>query len=131
MSPRSKVHDMARYPTGLTRPLPEPDNSDAWPRGLDLAIDDQPLGTTAPCLNPECVEAVDYDLDARGSGPLYCSHFCRSRTSDLRVRVAQQLQVIDTALGPDYRYARGVHRTELRDRQRHLMWWLARLSTER
>lgn len=118
----------ARYPTGLTRPLPEPDNSDSWPRILDLALDDQPLGTTAPCLNPECDQDVDYDLDTPGPGPLYCSHFCRSRTSDLRVRVTQQLKVIESALGPDYRYVRGVPRAELRDRQRHLMWWQARLS---
>lgn len=122
---------MATYPTGLTRPLPEPDDSTSWPRLLDLAIDEQPLGTTAACLNPECDQSVEFDFDARGPGPLYCSHFCRSRTSDLRVRVTQQLQVIETALGPKYRSARGTPRTELRDRQRHLKWWHARLSTER
>lgn len=122
---------MATFPTGLTRPLPEPDDSRSWPRLLDLAIDEQPLGTTAACLNPECDQAVEYAVDGRGPGPLYCSHFCRSRTSVLRVRVAQQLQVIETALSAKYRYARGIPRTELRDRQRHLKWWLARLSTQR
>lgn len=122
---------MATFPSGVTRPLPEPDESHAWPRVLDLAIDDQPLGTTAPCLNPECDQAVEYDPDRHGPGPLYCSAFCRSRTSDLRTRVTQQLQVIETALGPKYRFKRGIPRTELRDRQRHLKWWHARLSTER
>lgn len=121
----------ARYPTGLTSPLPTPDSSDSWPRILDLAIDDQPLGTTAPCLNPECGQGVNYDLDARGPSPLYCSAFCRTRTSDLRIRVTQQLQVIESALSAHYRRTRGVPRTELRDRQRHLKWWHARLSTER
>lgn len=122
---------MATFPSGLTRPLPEPDDSASWPRVLDLAIDDQPLGTTAACLNPECDQPVEYDVDGRGPGPFYCSHFCRSRTSDLRVRVTQQLQVIETALGVKYRSTRGIPRTELRDRRRHLRWWLARLSTER
>lgn len=131
MSPRSKVHNMATYPSGLTRPLPEPDDSDSWARLLDLAIDDQPLGTTAPCLNPECDQPVEYDLDAHGPGPLYCSHYCRSRTFDIRSRVTQQLQVIETALGDKHRYARGIPRAELRDRQRRLKWWHARLSTER
>ncbi len=118
----------AQYPTGLTGPLPEPDNSKAWPRVLDLALDDQPLGTVAACLNPECGKPVRFEHDVKGPAALYCSHHCRSRTSALRTRVNQQLQVIETALGPKGRYARGLPRAELRDRARHLKWWLARLT---
>lgn len=120
---------MAIHSTGLTGPLPVPDGSDSWSRLLDL--DEQPLGSIAPCLNPECDESVEFDLDAQGPGTLYCSHYCRSRTSDLRSRVTQQLHVIETALGGKYRYARGVPRADLRDRQRRLKWWHAWLSIER
>lgn len=118
----------ARYPSGLTRELPEPDNGTAWPHLLDLAIDDQPLGTVAACLNPECGQPVHFEHDVRGPAGLYCSHHCRSRTSYLRTRATQQLAVIETALGPKGRYVRGLPRAELRDRARHLKWWLARLA---
>lgn len=121
----------ARYPTGLTRPLPEPDETTAWPQRLDLAIDEQPLGTLAACLNPECDQAVEYDHDARGSASVYCSHYCRTRTSDLRTRATQQMHVIQAALGEQGRYVHGVPRAELRDRARHLNWWLARLTPPR
>lgn len=117
----------ARYPTGLTGPLPEPDDAAAWPQLLDLAIDDQPLGTMAPCLNPECDQPVTYDHDER-TGPLYCSHHCRSRASRLRILATQQLAAVEAALGSQGRYRRGVPRPELRDRARHLRWWLARLD---
>lgn len=118
----------ARYPSGLTKPLPEPDEGKAWPRLLDLAIDEQPLGTVAACLNPECGQPVTFEHDIKGAAALYCSHYCRSRTSALRARATQQLQVIETALGPTGRYTRGLPRVELRDRARHLKWWLARLT---
>lgn len=120
---------MARFPTGLTGPLPEPGDDDhaTWARQLALAIDDQPLGHSAPCLNPECAGPVDY-VPNRGPGLLYCSHACRSRTSDLRQRLTQQLQVIDTALNLPPAKTRGLPRDDLRARARHLRWWLARLK---
>lgn len=119
--------ESAAYPSGLQRELPEPDDGTAWPQLLDLALDDQPLGTLAPCLNPECDQPVTFDHQGR-SGTLYCSHSCRSRTSRLRALATQQLAAVDAALGPQGRYRRGVPRTELRDRARHLRWWLARLT---
>lgn len=123
---------MARFPTGLTRPLPEPgaDDHDTWARLLALALDDQPLGHSAPCLNPECTGPVDF-IPNRGPGPLYCSHACRSRTADLRQRVTQQLHVIETALELAPSKTRGLNRDDLRARARHLRWWLARLSPTR
>ena len=120
-----------RYASGLTGPLPEPDDTASWPALLDLAIDDQPLGTEAACLNPECATPVTFDHETRGSATLYCSHYCRSRTSELRKRATQQLAVIEAALGEQGRGMRGVPRAELRDRARHLKWWLARLAPAR
>lgn len=120
-----------RYPTGLTGTLPEPDDTTSWPALLDLAIDDQPLGTEAACLNPECDTTVTFNHENRGRAALYCSHYCRSRTSELRKRATQQLAVIDAALGEQGRSLRGVPRAELRDRARHLKWWLARLGPAR
>lgn len=120
---------MARYPTGLTRPLPEPgENAPTWAKRLALDLDDQPLGHTAPCLNPECTGPVDF-IPNRGPGPLYCSHACRSRTSDLRQRATQQLEVITTALTLPASKTRGLNRADLRARARHLRWWLARLTS--
>lgn len=118
------------YPSGLTGPLPMPDESASWPALLDLAIDEQPLGMRAPCLNPECGGDVVFDPGSPGPPARYCSHYCRSRASDLRQRAIQQLQVIEAALGEQGRYVRGVPRAELRDRARHLKWWLARIPRQ-
>lgn len=131
MNQRSKVPHMATYPSGLTSPLPQGgDDTAAWGRHLALAIDDQPLGQCAPCLNPECAGPVDY---VPGPGPalLYCSTYCRNRTSTLRDRLTQQLHVIDTALSPQNTRVRGLPRDQLHARARHLRWWLARLPIER
>ena len=120
---------MARFPTGLTGPLPEPgDDPNTWSTRLELALDDQPLGLSAPCLNPECVAPVDFHPTSKGQALLYCSNTCRSRAATLRQRLAQQLDLIETALGPAHRHARGLPRAELRARARHLRWWLARLT---
>lgn len=128
MNQPSKVRHMTTYPSGLTSPLPERgQDAAAWGRHLALAIDDQPLGQCAPCLNPECVGPVDY-VPGRGPALLYCSTYCRNRTFALRQRLTQQLHIIDTALGSDYARVRGLPRDELRDRARHLRWWLARLT---
>lgn len=52
---------MTTYPSGVSGPLPLPiSDAAAWGTQLDLAMADQPLGQSAPCLNPECSGPVDY-----------------------------------------------------------------------
>lgn len=119
---------MARYPSGIIGPLPGDDVSDPEARlaQMSLEMDHSPVGTSAPCMNPECTSPVDYI----GVGPpnLYCSTTCRTRASVLRQRANQQLAIIQRTL----RDARGLHgfpRQELRNRARLLEWWLLRLPT--
>lgn len=120
---------MARFPTGLTGPLPGPgDDPNTWGTRLALALDDQPLGLSAPCLNPECAGPVDFHPTSKGQALLYCSNTCRSRAATLRQRLLQQLDLIETALSAEHRRTRGLPRAELRGRSRHLRWWLARLA---
>lgn len=121
---------MSRYPSGISAELPEPmGDSGAWLARVLVAIDEQPLGVSAPCANPECVGPVDY-LGGVGPASLYCSSTCRSRASALRHRAAQQLEVIERLL-QQTRLRKGVPRDELRARARLLRWWLARLDAHR
>lgn len=118
---------MARYPSGIASALPEPSGDTAVRLAHVLvAIDEQPLGTSAPCVNPECGGPVDYL--GTGVAPLYCSTSCRARASALRGRAEQQLTVIEQLLD-ETRYRHGVPRDDLRARANILRWWLARLGT--
>lgn len=117
---------MARYPSGISSELPEPtEDIAAWLACVLVAIDEQPLKTSAPCANPECVEPVDYL--GTGAAPLYCSASCRARSSALRRRTEQQLTVIEQLLDKTH-YRHGVPRDELRARANILRWWLTRLD---
>lgn len=80
---------MTTYPSGVSGHLPLPiSDAAAWGAQLDLAMDDQPIGQSAPCLNPECSGPVDY-VPSVGPGLLYCSRYCRNRTAALRSRINQ------------------------------------------
>lgn len=82
---------MATYPSGLTRTFPEPDDfptAAAWGVQLELALEEQPLGPSAACMNPECANPVDYA--PCGTTLIYCSSYCRNRASDIRRRITQQ-----------------------------------------
>lgn len=119
---------MARYLSGISSELPEPTgDTAAWLARVLVAIDEQPLGTSAPCANPECAGPVDY-LGAGGPSPLFCSSSCRARASALRRRAEQQLEIIERLLG-ETRSKHGVPRDELRARANILRWWRARLGT--
>lgn len=118
---------MARYPSGISSELPEQAGDTAtWLARVLVAIDEQPLGTSALCANPECGGPVDY-LGAGGPSPLYCSGSCRARASALRRRAKQQLEVIEKLLD-ETRSKHGVPRDQLRARANILRWWLARLG---
>ncbi|WEV76765.1 hypothetical protein O9K63_09110 [Janibacter cremeus] len=127
---------MATYPSGLTRTFPEPDDfptAAAWGVQLELALEEQPLGPSAACMNPECANPVDYAPS--GTTLIYCSSYCRNRASDIRRRITHQLRVIDAALGPDHARARGLPRAALQARAHHLHWsrrdsvWVGRSGT--
>lgn len=94
-----------------------------WLTRVLLTIEEQPLGHSAPCLNPECDKPVDF-TGARGT--LYCSHYCRTRTSRIRRAASQQIEVLEELL--DRPEASEVA-PELVARVAHLRWWLARLGT--
>lgn len=117
---------MARYPSGIT-PLPGADVDDVRTRlaQMMLAMDEHPLGTSAPCLNPECAGPVDYL--GTGVWPLYCSNTCRSRASTLRGLAQEQLDLIERTLAEAH-YKNSIPREELRRRSRLLGWWVARLA---
>lgn len=117
---------MARFPSGITDLLPEPELEDLRIRAtqLALAMDENPIGETAPCANPECSGPVDF----LGSGPLplYCSRTCRARAAKLRKNVTVQLELIERTLAE----TKGLHaidRQAMRSRARLLRWWLVRL----
>lgn len=119
---------MPRYPSGLGADLPEStDDARVWLAQVVLAMVEQPLGASAPCMNPECAEPVDY-LGGGGPAPLYCSKGCRSRASTLRHTARRQLDVVNGLLDAT-RYMRGVPRDDLQARANQLRWWLARLAT--
>lgn len=71
------------------------------------------------------MQPVDYL--GHGGIALYCSHACRSRASDLRLRARQQVDLIERTL-EDTRYKKGVPREELAARVRKLRAWLVRLE---
>lgn len=118
-----------RFPSGLIRPLPSLDEAEgdigAWLARVVLAMDQQPVGTTAPCVNPECNGPVDRVPGVKFT-TLYCSSTCRNRTSALRRSCQQQLEVIDALLEVT-KFKQRVPRQELRERAAMIRWWLARL----
>lgn len=115
-----------RYPSGLGGRLPaRGDDLNVWSARVALALPDQPLGSTAPCMNPECAGPVDRLTSTRGPLVLYCSRYCRNRAGALRRSAEQQLAVVDDLLST--KKAKGEYRTELTQRRAMLRWWLARL----
>lgn len=118
---------MARFPSGIT-PIPGADVDDVHTRvaQMTLAMDSQPLGASAPCMNPECASPVDFL--GRGHVVLYCSNTCRSRAATLRRLAQDQLDLIERTLTQAH-HQHGIPRDELRSRARQLRWWLARLAT--
>ena len=118
---------MARFPSGIT-PIPGADVDDVRTRIAQMAIamDSQPLGMSAPCMNPECASPVD--VLGRGPAVLYCSTTCRARAATLRRLAQEQLELIERTLRESH-HRHGVPRDELRTRAQQLRWWLARLST--
>lgn len=119
---------MARFPSGIASgSLPGADVDDPHVRAARLALtmDENPLGQTAPCVNPECAGPVDYL--GTGALALYCSRTCRSRASTLRRSATQQLALIERTL-TDTKHMHGVPRQAMRSRARTLQWWLARLA---
>ena len=68
-----------------------------------VALGPQPP-LTAPCMRPGCSNVVTY-RDARSG--LFCSHRCRSVTSNTARRLERQLEILtDPALLPDEPAAR-------------------------
>lgn len=118
---------MAHHPSGIHGPLPGDNVTDPRARLAQLlpAIDDHPIGTTAPCANPECSGPVDYL--GHGRPPLYCSSSCRARAAGMRRDATQQLQLIERTL-TEAHGMHGVPRDELRTRAKQLRWWLDRLG---
>ncbi|WP_435199609.1 hypothetical protein [Janibacter sp. GS2] len=118
---------MARYPSGVHGPLPGDHVDDVRVRlaQMTLAMEEHPVGNSAPCANPECTRPVDY-LGV-GHLTLHCSGTCRSRVSTLRQHATQQLHLLERTL-EESKHLPGVPRTELRTRARKLRWWLARLT---
>lgn len=118
---------MPRFPSGIT-PLPGANVDDVRTRAvrLALAMDEQPLGASAPCMNPECDDPVDFI--GTGALNLYCSTTCRSRASTLRGIALQQLATVEHTLA-DAHYMHGIPRDDLRRRARQLRCWLARMAT--
>lgn len=118
---------MARYPSGIHGTLPGDDIDDPRIRltQMLLTIDEHPIADTAPCMNPECVQPVDYL--GHGGIALYCSHACRSRASAMRLRARQQVDLIERTL-EDTWHKKGVPREELEARARKLRAWLTRLE---
>lgn len=119
---------MSRYHSGISAHLPESPGGDpkAWLAQVQLAIDEQPLGQSAPCMNPECGRPVDF-TGRGGPAPRYCSTTCRTKTAKMRQRATQQLDVLEGLLETT-KHQRRVPREGLRARASLLRWWLARLG---
>lgn len=117
---------MARYPSGITSPLPGDDVPDVHVRlaQMALAIEEQPIAATAPCANPECVQPVDFL--GHGHPARYCSSTCRSRAATMRRLAAQQIDLIERTL-EEGKHLHSVPRDELRARVNQLRWWLTHL----
>lgn len=122
---------MARYPSGIT-PLQGADVQDPRVRAARMALemDAHPIGSTAPCMNPECAGPVDYV--GTGHLTLYCSNTCRNRAAALRGLIAQELELLEETL-EETKHKQGIPREEYLRRARMLRWWAARLTpiTER
>lgn len=118
---------MARYPSGIHGNLPGVDVDDLRVRLTQMALemDAFPIADTAPCMNPECVEPVDYL--GHGDLALYCSSTCRSRVSTIRRRALQQLDLINRTLD-EAKHKPDVPRDEMRVRARKLRAWLRRVD---
>lgn len=117
---------MARRPSGLGTGLPDdPGDLDVWLARVALTMAEHPLGSHAPCLNPECDQLVEHVTGRRTT--LYCGSACRARTSTLRRNGRQQLVVLERLLAalPD---DRDVERAELEHRASGVRFWLARLT---
>ena len=117
-----------RYPSGLGGHSLPPRQADAkvWAAQTALMIDQRPIGTTAPCQNPECAGPVDRLPSTQGRLNLYCSKHCSSRASTLRTSAAEQLAIVEEILDRT-RGQHGTPRKELKERAVLLRWWLARL----
>lgn len=116
---------MARYPSGLHGDLPDIEDPRARLARMLLEMDQYPIADTAPCMNPECVEPVDYL--GHGYPVYYCSGTCRSRASAMRQRARQQLDLINRTL-EDLAGKKDVPRSELTARAQKLQVWLVRLE---
>lgn len=117
-----------RYPSGLGGHSLPPRQADAkvWAAQTALMIDQLPIGTTAPCLNPECCGPVDRLPTTQGPLTLYCSKHCSSRASALRASAADQLAIVEEILERT-KGQHGIPRKELNERATMIRWWLARL----
>ena len=120
----------ARYPSGLGGRLPD-DQGDvrAWLAQVCVFLDTEPLGSTAPCLNPECCGPVDRLPRATGPALQYCSSYCKNRARDLRRSAEQQLDVL-TRLEKATAGKQAVPRQEIHERIAALRWWLIRLRDQ-
>lgn len=117
-----------RYPSGLGgSPLPRRQaDPKVWAAQTALVIDQMPIGTSAPCMNPECAGPVDRLPGTQGPPTLYCSKHCSSRASALRASATDQLAIIEEILDQT-KGQHGIPRKELEERARMLRWWLLRL----
>lgn len=107
--------------------MPGRDVTDARARAVQIALeaDVHPIGSTAPCMNPECAGPVDYL--GTGAPVLYCSRTCRSRASTLSLLAKDELDLVERTLA-ETKYKTGVPRRELQERAHRLRWWLLRLA---
>lgn len=114
-----------RYPSGVSGTLPDGfQDPRAWLAQANIAMDEAPIGATAPCGNPECCAPVDYI--GRGPMLMYCSKRCASRAAELRARIEQQLDVLGRLLEA----LKGRHvgpKEHLVERERILRRWLSKV----
>lgn len=94
-----------RYDSGVSGTLTERGDLDvrAWLARLLLDLEEQPIGSTWTCANPEC-DRLDYI--GQGHAPHYCCKRCKNRAGEIRRRAAQQLDVITEFLEACQRQAR-------------------------
>ena len=117
---------MPSYDSGISSHLPErSEDPRAWLAQVVLAMDEQPIGQSAPCMNPECGRPVDYTGHGRPSS--FCSTACRTKAAKMRQRARQQLEVLEGLLEAT-KHLNGVPREDLRSRANMLRWWLTRLG---
>lgn len=118
-----------RYDSGVSGTLTERGDLDvrAWLARLLLDLEEQPIGSTSTCANPECDRPVDYI--GQGHAPHYCCKRCKDRAGEIRRRAAQQLDVITEFLEAS-RGKHGIPRGELEHRARMLRWWLEQMPQD-